>query len=506
MSILLLLSLLLSSLGLSSSYAAQAAPVNPDATQEAKDVLSVLYNVSGKSVIAGQHDYLESPDELSNKLDKISGQYAGVHGYELGAISGQSEALTEQQRSNVVYSAINWYRAGGFVTMTFHESLPGTKLTWANVQKSISQADFDQYITPGTAEYNALISDIDSVAVSLKKLKDAGVPVLWRPYHEMNGNWFWWGRKDNFTELWNIMYDRLVHVHQLDNLIWVWSPNAPNSSCDAYTPYFPGLDKVDVLALDIYNNDYKQSYYDGIVSLAKGKPVAIGENGELPNVSLLAKSQPKWAYFLTWGSMLTDNNSTQTINSVMNDNRVITRDKLGLVSKTPFELGDPASSAPDEGATPMFPAPQVPLVLISGLSGEYYANQTLSGSPLVRTDSKIDFSWKSASPAASIPSDHFSVRWSGEVKPQYSELYTFSTITDDGVRVWVDGKLLIDSWVNQSWYERRGNIELNAGQLYDIKVEYYDSTGDSMARLMWQSQSQAKETVPASALFQYKYS
>ncbi|GGA26808.1 glycosyl hydrolase [Paenibacillus physcomitrellae] len=464
---------------------AGANPINPGATSEAKELLNTLYTVSGKNIITGQHDYLESPDEINNRLTRLSGQYAGVHGYELGPIMGQTPSQIAEQRRNVVNSAINWYRSGGIVAMTFHEALPGTSPLWSNVQKSISQADFDKYVTPGTDEYKALIADLDSVAASLETLKDAGVPVLWRPYHEMNGDWFWWGKKTNFPALWNLMYDRFVNVHHLDNLIWVWSPNAPTNSNYSYGSYFPGLANVDVLALDIYNNDFRQSYYDNLLKLAQGKPIAIGESGEMPDPGVLASSQPRWSYFMTWGSMLTDNNSTSTIDTFMNSNYFLSKFKLSLLDKLPV--------------LPLLEQPVVPLP--SGLFGEYYSNANLTGVPLTRTDAKIDFNWRSGSPGMSIPNDNYSVRWTGQIKPLYSETYTFSTLSDDGVRVWVNGSLIIDSWFKQSWYERFGSIALNAGQLYDIKVEYYEGQGDSMARLMWQSASQTKQTVPPEVLF-----
>lgn len=124
------------------------APVNPNASAEAVKLLNNLYDISGNGIITGQHDYFESPDELSNKLKGTSGQYAALHGYELGAIGGQSESGVAAQRKNIVWSATNWSRAGGIVAMTFHQNLPGTKYEWSNVQKSISQAQFNKYVTP----------------------------------------------------------------------------------------------------------------------------------------------------------------------------------------------------------------------------------------------------------------------------------------------------------------------------------------------------------------------
>ncbi|WP_223066920.1 glycosyl hydrolase [Paenibacillus caui] len=485
LSISLLLSLCSSSLGAPASWAAMMmSPVNPKVTREARELLNTLYHVSGENIIAGQHDYLESPDDQNNKLNKISGQYAGLHGYELGAISGQTEDQIARQRSSVVDSAIRWYKAGGMVSITFHESLPGTAKAWSNVQKSISQSEFDKYVTPGTAEYGKLIQDLDSVAASLKKLSDAGVPVLWRPYHEMNGDWFWWGQKNHFNKLWNVMYDRFVNVHGLNNLLWVWSPNAPNGYAEPYSLYFPGLAKVDVLAIDIYNSDFRQSYYDGLLSLAQGKPIAIGESGELPDLEALEITQNKWAYMMTWGKMLTENNSASRISTFMNSGYVLSRDKLVLVQQNVSSFAKAA----------------VPLE--NGLYGEYFSNAKLSGVPIMRKDDSIQFNWRNGSPELSIPKDFFSVRWTGKIQPLYSEKYTISTLSDDGIRVWIDGNLIIDSWFRQSWVERKGKIDLSAGQLYDIKVEYYEARGDSMVKLMWESPSQSKEIVPPGALFQ----
>ncbi|MHC4250525.1 MAG: PA14 domain-containing protein, partial [Planctomycetota bacterium] len=106
-----------------------------------------------------------------------------------------------------------------------------------------------------------------------------------------------------------------------------------------------------------------------------------------------------------------------------------------------------------------------------------------------------------AFPALPMGSDGFSARWSGEVQPRHSEEYTFYTRTDDGVRLWVDGKLIIDKWVNQGATEHAGKIELAAGKRYDIKMEYFENTGDAVARLSWSSPSQEKEVVPTERLF-----
>lgn len=492
--------------------------INPAASAEARELYSYLQSINGQKMITGQHDYLETPDELNNRLKKISGEYAGLHGYELGAISGQTASQAEAQRSKVVESAIRWHQAGGIVAMTYHQPLPGKPMTWANVQAKLSQSQFDRYVTPGTQEYSKLIADLDQVAVSLKKLSDEGVPVLWRPYHEMNGSWFWWGKKNNFDELWDLMYDRFVRVHKLDNLIWVWNPNAPNTWSDPYATTFPGLTKVDVLAADIYDNDYKQRYYEELLALAGNKPIAIGEHGEMPSARVL-ESQPRWTYSMTWGKMLLENNTEQDIVHYMEHERTLTRDELQEDMEGNNEAPTPTLPPQDPGtsegnpslpeepiASPPSPAPEPQPEpepeLINGLYGEYFNNMTLSGDPVLRRlEAKLDYNWRTASPDPAVQADRFSARWTGRVSPRFTDVYTFTTISDDGIRVWVNDQLIIDSWFKQSWTERKGSIALNGGELYDLKVEYYDQEGDAMARLMWESQQEAKAVIPSNALF-----
>ncbi|WP_187274113.1 glycosyl hydrolase [Paenibacillus sp. N3.4] len=476
-SLLFLLSLLSPSL-LTHPTISQASglPINSKATVEARSVLQYLYNISGVMTISGQHDYLESPDEWSKKVKGVTGKYPALHGYEFGAIMNQTASQLDSQRQNVVNSAIEWSQAGGLVSITYHESIPGTCLCWSNVKKGMSQADFDLYVTPGTSQYKQLIADLDKAALYLGQLRDAGVPVLWRPYHEMNGDWFWWGKKSNFTALWNIMYDRFVRVHQLNNLLWVWSPNAPNASSDAYNATYPGDGKVDVLAVDIYDNDYKSDYYDKIVELAKGKPVAIGENGELPSSTILSK-QPKWAYVMTWGKMLADNNAAEEIKSFYSHPKLLTRESFLL----PLKMSS--------------------IAIRNGLHAEYYDNMDFTALKEVKEDAKIDFNWFNTAPYPSMQADTFSVRWTGKLKPLYTETYKISTLSDDGIRVWVNGLLVIDSWFNQSWVERTGTIALTAGTPVDFKVEYYNNTNGAAAKVMWASPSQTKEIIPEHAFF-----
>jgi hypothetical protein len=137
----------------------------------------------------------------------------------------------------------------------------------------------------------------------------------------------------------------------------------------------------------------------------------------------------------------------------------------------------------------------------TGLTGQYFKDQTLTSLVLTRTDPTVNFNWGSGSPAASVPVDHFSVRWTGQVQAQFSQTYTFYTNSDDGVRLWVNGQLLINNWTNHANTQNSGTIALVAGQKYDIKLEYYENTGQAVAKLLWSSASTAKQVVPTSQLY-----
>lgn len=138
----------------------------------------------------------------------------------------------------------------------------------------------------------------------------------------------------------------------------------------------------------------------------------------------------------------------------------------------------------------------------TGLTGAYYNNADLTSLVLTRLDSSVNFTWGSGSPASSIGADTFSVRWTGKVQPRYSEVYTFYTTTNDGVRLWVNGQLVVNKWVNQSaTWSGATSLPLEANQLYEIKMEYYDNTGSASAKLEWSSASQTRQVVPAARLF-----
>jgi hypothetical protein len=113
----------------------------------------------------------------------------------------------------------------------------------------------------------------------------------------------------------------------------------------------------------------------------------------------------------------------------------------------------------------------------------------------------VDFVWGAGSPAPAIAADTFSARWTGQVQPQFTQVYTFYTQSDDGVRLWVNGQQLVNNWTDHATTENSGTISLTAGQRYDIRMEFYENAGSATARLLWSSASTPKAVVPAARLF-----
>ena len=135
-----------------------------------------------------------------------------------------------------------------------------------------------------------------------------------------------------------------------------------------------------------------------------------------------------------------------------------------------------------------------------GLRGEYYGATNLTNWKLNRVDSQVNFDWAYSSPDPLVSTNSFSVRWTGQVVPRFSETYTFSTVSDDGVRLWVNGQSLVNNWTNHGTTTNTGAIALTAGKPYDIKMEYYDNTGRAVAKLLWASPSQPLAPIPAAYL------
>jgi mannan endo-1,4-beta-mannosidase len=319
---------------------AAPAPVTPDAAPEARALLQFLHSISGRYTLTGQHNYPNVKSRNSEFAARYIGRTPVIWGSDMGfAAAGDSDSYLA--RPDIVREAIQAHRRGEIVALCWHaipptSDEPGTfrplpnadpnKL--ASVQGRLTDQQFKDILTPGTDLYRHWCEQVDVVAGFLKQLQDAHVPVLWRPYHEMNGTWFWWGGRTEgaytTAALYRQMFDRYVNVHRLKNLVWVWSVDRVHGPEMAHAKYFPGLDRVDVLALDVYGSDFARSYYDSLVALAHGKPIALAEVGNPPAPEVLAK-QPLWTYYMTWAGMVR-NTSRQTYAALMRDPRLLNLD------------------------------------------------------------------------------------------------------------------------------------------------------------------------------------
>lgn len=136
----------------------------------------------------------------------------------------------------------------------------------------------------------------------------------------------------------------------------------------------------------------------------------------------------------------------------------------------------------------------------NGLLGTYFDNANLTGTSVTRVDPTINFRWGTGAPISGIGAETFSVRWTGTIVPRYSELYRFATTSDEGVRLWVDGRSVINKWTAHTEEVHTGTVTLTAGRPTSIRIEYYDNTGDATMQLRWWSESQPWQIVPADRL------
>lgn len=280
-------------------------PCNHYASPEVKAVLKYLAEISGKGIIIGQHTKAKKQEELSYILE-VTDKEPALCGFELLAYSpninycnSDNECLQEvEENKNTLEEAWKWAEKKGLITFTWHWFSPiggHDKAFYA------ANTDFDasKAVIEGTKEYEALLSDMDYMAGILKTFREKNIPILWRPFHEADGTWFWWGYRgpEVAKKLYRLMYDRYTNYHHLDNLIWVW--NSPKK--EGYV----GDDVCDVISRDMYppaheHTDQKKAYDELVTITQEEKITAIAEIGTIPSVPELAKTKVPWAWFMTW--------------------------------------------------------------------------------------------------------------------------------------------------------------------------------------------------------------
>ncbi len=280
--------------------------VNKNATEEARELLKYLASVAGKGIITGQHTQTNPMEEIEY-IYEVTGHKPKLQGFEMLAYSpninfedASEPCLTEvYENQGTMETARKWAKeTGGIVTLSFHWFSP---IGGRDKSFYAEHTDFDasKILVEGSAERKAFYSDMEKIAVELKKFQDEKIPVLWRPFHEADGQWFWWGAKgpEVAVELYKMMFEYYVYEKKLDNLIWVWNFGL----ADVY----PGDEFCDIVSMDIYldkyrETDYAEEYEKLIGVTSKKKLVALAEVGYNPDVKVLEKSRIPWVYYMTW--------------------------------------------------------------------------------------------------------------------------------------------------------------------------------------------------------------
>lgn len=311
-------------------------PINPNANQKARDLYAFLRSNYGKNIISGQTAYWSQLIALAGKTPVIRAfdfQHYTV-GYAYKWNNQTNSHAFGWEDDGTTKAAIDWYNSTGkkgIVTFQWHWHSPSGGTAGTNTFYTNSTSfDVSKAVTSNTAENIAILRDIDSIATQLKKLQTSGVPVLWRPLHEAGGAWFWWGAKGaaNCLKLYDIMYNRLTNVHQINNLIWVWA--TPERD------WYPGNTKVDIIGYDSYPGAYdygsQKSIFDQMYDIVGGKKmVTMSENGPIPDINKCIEEDAMWLYFSSWDDLVASQNTQAHIQEVFAHTKVITLDEMPAI-------------------------------------------------------------------------------------------------------------------------------------------------------------------------------
>lgn len=314
-------------------------PCNPNAQEGVKNVMKYLSDITYHKVVTGQHTQSMGQEELHH-IRKITGKQPALLGFELLSYSpninylNTDEACMTEVLENygTLKRAWEWAEAKGLITFTWHWFSP---LGGRSKSFFSENTDFDtsKAVVEDTAENRAFLSDLDTMAGILRPFCEKQIPILWRPFHEGDGGWFWWGAQgaDTVKKLYRIMQERYTNLHKLNNLIWVW--NAPG------VEYYPGDDVVDIISRDMYPPAHchtsRKEEYDELVKITDQKKIVlIGEIGSLPSLSAIVEEGAGWASYMTWshGFCLGEEfNSYEVLRETYNSPYAVTKEELPIL-------------------------------------------------------------------------------------------------------------------------------------------------------------------------------
>lgn len=307
--------------------AVPATLVNPNAQASAISLVEFLAANYGIATLSGQSEYLKKDNSFAlTEFDKVVAATAddmpaivGFDYIDMSAsrvangtdVSGITEAMIAHHiEKNIMLSALWHWNAPMHLLDADGDGV-------GDVSGDSDEAWFSGFYTRATTfdlaaaladttspEYAALLADIDQISAELAKFADAEIPILWRPLHEAEGGWFWWGAAgpEALKELWVLMYDRMTNMHGLNNLIWVFTHAGSLDEA-----WYPGDAYVDIVGYDGYDsnnadNPFK-SQYATLKNRFNGKKiVALTETGTIPNVALMHEQNSWWSFFITWNS------------------------------------------------------------------------------------------------------------------------------------------------------------------------------------------------------------
>lgn len=280
-------------------------------TPAARELMKYLVSQYGEKTLSGQYEK-DDNDYITEKVGVTPAIFGGdLMDYSPSRIehgttpAGTSESYIKRaQNGQILTLSWHWNAPSHLIDKNYNDK-NGEQvdaLWWSGFYTRATTFDLEATLAnPNGEDYKLLMRDIDQIAVQLKKFDDAGIPVLWRPLHEAEGGWFWWGAKgpEPFKKLWRLMYDRLTVQHNLHNLIWVYTTEGKDG-------WYPGDDVVDIVGADCYPSDMGDPLSSTWETLNKEhggkKLIALCEFGGVPDVTKMKKFGVHWSYFATWTS------------------------------------------------------------------------------------------------------------------------------------------------------------------------------------------------------------
>lgn len=329
--------------------ATSPSPASATGASTPAAVIDYLHQISGNHVISGVHNKepLSNPSQYTAQAHSITGKWPGLWGGELGFT-----ASDVANRQTLINQAKTEWANGSLVSLTWHMCRPdvATCAFDGGVNgASLSDSDWSQLITNGTSLNNAYKAKLDTAVPYFQQLKDAGIPVLFRPLHEMNESWAWWGGRsgaNGSAKLFQITHDYLVSKG-LTNIVWVWNikDTDQNGGSGGVSGFYPGDSSVDVASLDPWVHSWPGGdWYNAMLNVAHGKPISLAEVGTVPTAAQLA-SQPQWAWFMIWSEYLTSANSASGLQATFNSSRVLSQGQFTIPT------GSSPTSPPDGART-----------------------------------------------------------------------------------------------------------------------------------------------------------